>query len=454
MIKLKQDLRKDMPAKEVARKEVVKKEVPRKAPPAPTPAVVPPPQPIRVIKEEKAWSPPAMENKVSRRVEYDGQTDQRSVRPRYSLWIVAAAAVIFLFFAISFLFAKAEVKINPKVVDAPYNKTLVAVKDGSTNELSFDLVVLSGEESRNLTGGETKEVSERARGTVIIYNNFSAAPQSLAIDTRLEGSNGKIYKTSKALTVPGLKGSTPGSVEVGIYANEPGEAYNSGPLDFTILGFKGTPKYSKFYARSKGDITGGFVGQGSVVSEGSKANAMNELKDILEAKLVKKATEQIPAGFILYPDANFVNIDSENVGQAEAGSSSVPVTIKGTLYGFIFNEEELAKKIVSSAVTDYDNSEVYISNIKDLAFALINRDSSTASVNTINFTLSGTPKIVWKFDENTLAKELLGKKKKDFSQILSEYPNIDSADLNLRPFWKRSFPSELKNIDVAVNYPE
>jgi hypothetical protein len=438
MIKMKQDLRKDMPAKVTPKKEA--------------PRSVPPPAQT----QEKAWTPPVMENKVSRRVEYanDREENISGGGPRYSLWIVAVVAVIFLFFAVSFLFSKALVSINPKISDIPYNKNLVAVKNQAVEELSFDLVVLSGEESKTLLGGEAKDVAEKARGTVVIYNNFSSAPQKLAIDTRLEGSNGKIYKTDKALTVPGMKGLTPGSVEVGVYGSEAGESYNSGPLDFTILGFKGSPKYDKFYARSKGDITGGFVGKGSFVSEGSKTNAVNELKSILQTSLAKKAAEQIPPGFILFPDASFLNVDSQNIGQAEAGSTKVPVSIKGTFYGFLFNEEELTKKIVSTAVPNYDDSEVFISNIKDLTFTLLNRDTSTSEVSTINFSLTGTPKVVWRFDGDALASELKDQKKSEFNKILSKYPNIESADLVLRPFWKRSFPSELKNINVTVNYPE
>ena len=443
---MKEDLRKDMPKKDMARKVPV--QTVHSAPPVakiqPTP---------KIIKEEKSWTPPRMENKVSRHVEYADDAEGGAPRTLYSLWVVAGVAVVFLFFAVSFVFSKAMVTITPKTSEIPYNQNLQAVKDTDEETLSFDLVVLSGEEKKTLRGGEVTDLSVKARGTVVIYNNFSTATQLLAIDTRLEGSNGKIYKTEKALAVPGMKGVTPGSIEVGIYGSEAGEAYNSEPLDFTILGFKGTSKYAKFYARSKGNITGGFVGKGSVVSDGSKTNAINEMKDILQTKLAKKATEQIPPGFVLFPDASFLVVDSEEVGKSANGSTDVPISIKGTLYGFLFNEEELTKEIVSTAVAG-DESEVFISNIRDLTFSLISRDTSGADVKNINFSLTGTPKVVWKFDGDTLAGELKDKKKSDFNQILSQYPNIDSADLILRPFWKRSFPSELKNINVTVNYPQ
>lgn len=45
-----------------------------------------------------------------------------------------------------------------------------------------------------------------------------------------------------------------------MYADGYGTEYNSAETDFTIPGFKGTPREKSFYARSKGTITSGFIG--------------------------------------------------------------------------------------------------------------------------------------------------------------------------------------------------
>ena len=187
--------------------------------------------------------------------------------------------------------------INPKVQDFTLNQTFSAVKDSSTSGvLSFNFISLSGEEEKIVNTEEEKDYSQKAKGTIVLYNNFNTTLQNLAIDTRLEGSNGKIYKTEKVVTIPGIKDSKPGSVEVGIYANEPGEAYNTSPIDFKILGFKGSAKYEKFYGRSKGDISGGLVGKLRLVGEEDKAKAIEELKVTLQDKLFKKATIELPEG--------------------------------------------------------------------------------------------------------------------------------------------------------------
>ena len=376
--------------------------------------------------------------------------------PKYRIYFVALISVVFLLFALSFLFSGAKITIAPKVQEIPLkNENLSATKDSSTSDLSFDLVMIPGEENKIIQGGETKDVTVKATGIVVIYNAFSSSSQNLDIDTRLEGSNGKIYKTVKKITVPGMTAGKPGSVEVGIYGAVGGEAYNSAPLDFKIFGFKGTPKYSKFYGRSKGDITGGFTGKSPIVSALDKTIAVSELKATLQADLLKKVTGQIPDGFVLFKDAVFTNINDQDVGFVSNQDNTVTVNIKGTLYGFIFDEQKLTKKIAGDIIDKYDGSEVSIPNIRDLTFSLANKDNvSFADVTSINFSLSGTPKIIWKVDTAKFIADVLGKKKSDFNQVLAQYPSIDTAQLVIRPFWKTSFPDKSSSIQVIVNYPK
>ncbi len=375
-------------------------------------------------------------------------------KTKYKLWIVAGISIFFFIFALSYLFGKVVVAANPKVKDIALSESFSANKDGSTADLPFDLIVISGEEERTIKTTEEKEVAQRAEGVVVIYNAFSSAPQLLSIDTRLEGSNGKMYKTKKQIVVPGMKGEEPGSLEVSVYAAEAGVESNAGPLDFKIFGFKGTPKYAKFYARSKGSLSGGYVGKTPYVSDTQKASAMNDLKAALQAKLFKKAADQIPNGFIMFKDGVFLdNIIDES--SDPASGANVTIKKKGTLYGLLFDEKKLNKKIAKNNVKDYDGSDVYLSNIKDLKFTLTSKDNTSfADIKNINFNLSGSTKIVWRVDEKKLSTSLLGKTKKDFNQVLLSYPNIESAELTVSPFWKTSLPDKSENIHIVVNYPK
>jgi len=410
-------------------------------------------EPRKIIKEPK-------ENEIKEIQERKkiGMNHNKN-KSRYMLWFVALVSVAFCFFAFSFLFSKAEIRVDPKIKDVVLNENLSASKDSNADGLSFDMMVIPDEESAIVKASGEKDVAIKAMGTVCIFNKFSSSSQKLSIDTRLEGSNGKIYKTQKEITVPGMnKSSTPVCpIEVGIYATEAGQEYNSSsPLDFSIFGFKGTSKYSKFIIRSKPgtEITGGFVGKAPDISDADKATVILSLKNSIQEKLLQKATDH-PSTVVLFKDAVFTNIDDSNVSLVLNKDSSATLTLKGTLYGFLFDEQKLTKKIAENNIDKYDGSEIYIPNIRDLTFSLSNKNNiSFDNVKNIDFNLSGPAKIIWKLDVNKFTTDLLGKSKKGFNLLLSQYSNIDSATLTLSPFWKMSIPDKTKDIKIIVNYPK
>ncbi len=371
---------------------------------------------------------------------------------KYALWFVAIFSIVFLIFAISMFFASASITINPKEKDFDLNSSFIAVKDASGTNLSFDLVALSGEETKSIPANGTKDIDIKAIGKIRIYNNYSSTPQILAANTRLEGLNGKIYRTDSKVSVPGfLKKDTPGSTEVGIYGAVAGEEYNSAPLDFKILAFKNSTKYLKIYGRSVGNITGGFKGQVPNITDVDKTSTLAELQIALQAKLLKQIDP--PDGFILFKDAIYLDITADSTPPQIKDSNAI-ITVKGKLYGFILNEKNLTRALVKNLIPDYDGSDVFIPNIKDLVFSLSSKEyHSFSTAKSITFTLVGKPKVVWRVDADKLSDDLLGTNKKDFNNALSKYLNIASADLVIRPAWKSSFPDKKKDIKVIVNYP-
>lgn len=377
-------------------------------------------------------------------------------RPRYYLWFVALVSVVFCFFAVSFLFAKAEITVNPKMKDFDLNESLSANLNSNNDNLPFNLVAIDGEENKNINVVGEKDVATKATGVVIVYNNYNTASQALAVDTRLEGSNGKIYKTQVKVVVPGKsKSGTPGSVEVNISGTNAGGDYNSDPIDFKILGFKGTPKYAAFYGRSKGPISGGFKGKVPDLSDAEKATAENEMKTNLRTKLLAKAADQIPEGFILFKDAIFLDTSDLKTALSPDKDTNTTLSMKGTLYGFLFNEKKLTEQIAKNYIEKNDTGDVYISNMKDLSFSLSSKDSqSFRDAKNINFNLAGKAKFVWRLDADKFTADLLGRAKKDFSQVLSQYADIDSAEMIVSPMWKMSVPDQAKDVKIIVNYPQ
>jgi hypothetical protein len=44
---------------------------------------------------------------------------------------------------------------------------------------------------------------------------------------------------------------------------------------------------------------------------------------------------------------------------------------------------------------------------------------------------------------------LLGKEKTAFNAVLGNFTGIERGEVEVRPFWKRSFPTELGNINIT-----
>lgn len=372
---------------------------------------------------------------------------------RHVLWIVAAISVLVLFFAISYLLSKATITIIPKVKPISLNANFSALKDASADDISYDLVTLSDESTKTITGGQEKDVKNSAVGKVLLYNTYSASPQQLLVDTRLEGSNGKIYKTKVKTIIPGKSADgAPGKISVDIYANEPGSDYNSDPIDFKIYGFKNSPKYTKFYGRSVGAITGGLIGKSRDISDAEKTKAEDNLKTDLEDKLYKKAQSQIPSGFILYKTA--ISYELEDVDVSTGDDGSFNLSMKGTLNGFVLDEKKLTDKIIANILPDDKNSDKYISNLSDLTLTISNKDSvDFLNASKFDFNIYGVPKVIYKIDESKIATDLAGRSKKEFSQILSNYPNIDSAEMSIKPVWRMSFSDDSNKIKIIIKYP-
>jgi len=406
------------------------------------------------------------QNKPKQRIVAEIAKEEVVVRPievrkpkeatNYGLWIVAIICIIFLFFTFSSFFARAYVSINPKIVKTTLNDTILAERDLSVNEtgLSYQLMILEAEDSKNIEGGGEEPFEEKAKGTVILYNAYSSSPQSLDVNTRLESANGKIYKTDAKVIIPGLSDvGIPGSVEVGVIALESGESYNDNLNDFVIFSFKNTSKASKFYGRSTSPITGGFKGLKKIVNLEDQDLAKKELEASLQDTLLQKAREQIPPGYILFKDATFFKFSS-NLEDNSTEVGKVPFSVQGTLYGFLFKEIDLINEIMNLKFPTEKDRNIYIQNLKDLSFTLSEKDISFIDAKTITFKLVGPVEIISLVEENDILSDLAGKEKKDFKNILSTYSNVDSADLTIQPIWESDIPKKTKSIKVKINYPE
>ncbi|HEY4486892.1 MAG TPA: hypothetical protein VJB70_04140 [Candidatus Paceibacterota bacterium] len=375
----------------------------------------------------------------------------------YMIWIAAVLAAIILFVAFSTFFESATLKITPEQKVLELDGTFVAERSGAASVLPFEVMLSHDSETRQVEPSVTTEVERKASGRIIIYNDFSTASQRLIKNTRFETPEGLVFRIRESVVVPGqtvAQGQKiPGSIEATIFADEAGDKYNSELTDFTVPGFKGTPRYDKFYARSKTEISGGFSGVQKIVPEEDLVKIRSELRESVSRRLLEKAHTEKPNDFVLFDNAVFIEFEepSLNIGDDE-DSDTVPVTETGTLFGIIFEKKLLNDAIGRSLVPSLGAEEhVTVQNLEDLAFTFKDKETTNPSNSTnLSFFLRGTPRVVWVFDEETLRGDLVGKPKSELKTLLSGFPSINKAEVVLRPVWKRTFPKDVKNIKVEL----
>ena len=373
-------------------------------------------------------------------------------RSRKSLWISIAVAIIILLFAILSIFDGTTLSYVPRSTSIALEGDTYTAKKTGEGALLYSVIKLSENKGLEVSASGEEQVSRKASGKIVVYNNATKEPQKLRATTRFQTPDGKIYKVEENVSIPGKKlvnGVTePGSFEITVYAEKAGAEYNITLSDFTLPGLKGSTLFSTIYARSKTEMSGGFVGMEKAVSAEDKIKTENTLKTTLRDELLSEARAQVPEGFVLIPTLSSVTF--EELPQTESkNKNSTTINLRGNLNGVMFKEADLSTSLAREKATLAPADVVDIVELESLNFTF----SGTAPSNLllsdeIEFSVTGSATVLWRTDETALKADLVGKNKKDISSILNNYPTITNANVTVRPFWKSSFPDDSAKITV------
>lgn len=367
---------------------------------------------------------------------------------RRRIWALIGGGALVVIFAVLSIFNGATLTYTPRSANMVFNDDEFTAKKSANSGLLYSIVKLSEEKSVTVPASGEKEVERKASGTIVVYNNASTQTQRLIENTRFEAPSGKIYRIRDAISVPGKVGSTPGSLEVTVYADEPGEEFNIGLVDWTIPGFKGTSNYDNVYARSKTPMTSGFVGVEKAVAESDLTKAKNELRAQLNDELISKAKAEVPKDFVLFTELSSIIFD--DIVQTDSPSAdSATLTLNGNLYGVMFKRVELAREISKGKTTIAEGDRVDFNSPETLQVSFVDEaPSDILSTEEIEFNVSGNVELLWLTDESALKSDLAGQSKKNLPAVLVNYPTIVSATATVRPFWKSTFPEKSSKIRV------
>lgn len=369
------------------------------------------------------------------------------------------AKVIFFLFSLVFLaiiasrvvgvFSRTVVQIVPRQEAVKADISLKAGRAIGGNDLSFETMEFRLTKEQTVQASGFKTIESRASGQIIIYNNFGLSAQTLLQNTRFESPSGKVYRVNKTIVIPEMKKqagvTSPGSIEATVYADKVGSDYNTGLTDFTIPGFKGSPRYGKIYARSKTVIQGGETKQVPSVSDEELKKVTANLESALESELKSKAKSQVPDGFVLYDKAMKIDMsESDYAKENSAGTEQIKLQKTGMLSAFLIPRRELSLVLAQKYMGENVKNQVRVINLNDLNFDLISRDEQNQ---TMVFRLRGDVRFVWIIDEEQLKQSLVASSN-NLENTFKTYSSINKASVVFKPFWWRFFPDKASKIII------
>jgi hypothetical protein len=291
--------------------------------------------------------------------------------------------------------------------------------------------------------GSADGKDQKATGKVTIYNEFNTEPQSLVATTRLVTSDGKIFRLTKGVTVPGMakvgSETKPGAVVADVMADQPGEEYNIAPTEFKIPGFEGGPKYDKFHAKSDTAMAGGGKSDSAVhnISKSDLASAKTKAEQELKDSKTEILSENIGKDELLVEEA--VEIEAITVSCPPEGqvAENFECMAAANAKGFAVNYSDLEKMALQNVNQSGTNIAEFSSG--DATYNIVGANADYVA-QSVAIKVEGKAKTKDSIDESRLKNELLGLGKEDLQGILKKYPQIKEIEVD---FWPNIFINKL-----------
>jgi hypothetical protein len=424
-----------LPRKEILGKKTEKKEAPDK-----------------ILEKEKV-----VQKKESLPKEVKPQEKKRDLTFAYVLvLLILIGGAIFAYFWLP----KADIYLVPESNSIDFSGAFWVKKDANfdleNSIIPGQLIEKEKTIEKNFTPSEEKDVSVKAKGEIIVYNESNSSYRFVP-GTRFQSQDGKIFRALDWVSIPAGAQNNPGTVKIEVEAEEPGEAYNIKPTNFTLPALQGSPLYNLIYGKSTKEMTGGFIGKAKVVSQYDIQEAEREMKalqekavDDLSAEILKDLPENLQ--FLkeaVVEEKEDIVFDKKAGEAAEVFKGRTKVKIKL----LVFKEEEV-RKIISNIVKNEVKDGIDFQEI--LSSQTINYQILDAKGwdNEIYIEFKGSEKVAFKIDEEEVKQKLMGKNYAEFQKFINEdmKGKIKNSNLVLQPFWVNRIPTRENRVNVKVEY--
>lgn len=354
--------------------------------------------------------------------------------------------------AIIFILPKALIIISPRAEEMHEEVPLeVKIKSQEGDFLKGDLLEITKESFKDYPATGKKNIGDKAKGTITVYNEWDSNPQPLVKGTRFLSTDGKLFRTTYDIVVPGTTvqagNIVPGTVNVNVEAQEPGEAYNIGPSKFTIPGLP-LDKQVKIYGKSTSPMAGGLTKEIKVVSKEDIENAKDDLTEKMVAE-VKEEFSKKAGGEKVLEAAIKEEILEEKISPNEGEEAQqFTLTFRKNFWTISFEEEKAKEKIFIKLKDNLpEDKEIVEGKLENIEYKIIDIDKN----NGLSLNVSVIGYAVNKLDLEKTKGDLLGKNKEEVTQYFKQKEEIVDVDVKFWPFWVKKVPSNRSRIEIKIN---
>jgi len=402
-----------------------------------------PPEPPTILREEKRSLP-------------EGRFKLPKIfEKKLKIWWGVPFFLFIFLFLLSLRLSKVEIKIWPEVQTVNFRTKITVDKEIKSPDFKNNILpgkIFEVEKTVSEEFPASGKILKKTEGIIRLYNNFTTQSENWLAGTRFVSSDGKLFKSKEKIAVPGAQIKNgkiaPSFVDVPVIAAEGGADYNIGPSKFSIVAFRGTPRYTKFYGESSETMTGG--GEAPQVKKEDLENAEKILTEKAKIESEEALEAKIPTEF-LFSKEIFETKILEKFSPAQIGAEiekfNFQVRVNCTTISFLKEDiNNFAKEYISSQIPKdkklFDESlKIEYSPEKPFSF------ESAKTTLSLNF----SAKIYSEIDLDSFKKGLAGKSLAETKTFLENQPDILWTEVRFSPFWQRSVPKSLEKIEIK--YP-
>lgn len=284
-------------------------------------------------------------------------------------------------------------------------------------------------------------IGTKATGSAVIIND-TVDEQQIKEQSRLVTDDGVLFYMQRHAIIP-----SKGAVTVPIEAADPGDQANIEPQELNFAALDESSQ-SLVYAEVREPITNGSGEEVAVVHEEDLTQAREASVAAARSEVEQEIRAELESGWMLLEESWAGELaELETDGDIDSRQDSISYNGRVTIRVFAFNGQTFEDNLQAALESRLDENYMLfpgpISFTKTVKQVDWDKEEADIEVRVTHTTIP-------EFSINTLQEKLAGRSKAEAENYLAGLPGIESASINISPFWAFSVPQLEKRIVIDI----